>query len=78
MLDRDESALHALQLSLDGAALLDQRELVVADIRDLARLQEVFAEHRPEVVFHAAALKHLPLLQMHPGEAVKSTTSSAP
>nr|BFE74917.1 hypothetical protein GCM10020092_082180 [Actinoplanes digitatis] len=72
MLDRDESGLHAVQLSLDGRALLDDRNLVVADIRDQQRLDEVFAEHRPQVVFHAAALKHLPLLEMHPSEALKT------
>ncbi|MEV4348659.1 nucleoside-diphosphate sugar epimerase/dehydratase [Actinoplanes sp. NPDC049596] len=72
MLDRDESGLHAVQLSLDGRGLLDDRNLVVADIRDQPRLDEVFAEHRPQVVFHAAALKHLPLLEMHPAEALKT------
>jgi FlaA1/EpsC-like NDP-sugar epimerase len=72
MLDRDESALHAVQLSIEGHALLDSRDLVVADIRDEGRLRMVFEEHRPDVVFHAAALKHLPLLQMHPSEAVKT------
>ncbi|SNY56495.1 polysaccharide biosynthesis protein [Paractinoplanes atraurantiacus] len=72
MLDRDESGLHAVQLSLDGRGLLDDRNLVVADIRDSERLDEVFAEHRPHVVFHAAALKHLPLLEMHPSEALKT------
>lgn len=72
MVDRDESALHAVQLSIEGRALLDSRNLVVADIRDERRMAEVFAEHRPDVVFHAAALKHLPLLEMHPGEAVKT------
>ena len=72
MLDRDESALHDLQLSIEGRALLDTRNLVVADIRDRARLEEVFDEHRPEVVFHAAALKHLPLLELHPEEGVKT------
>jgi FlaA1/EpsC-like NDP-sugar epimerase len=72
MLDRDESALHALQLRLDGRALLDRRELVVADLRDADRMLQVFDEHRPQVVFHAAALKHLPLLQLHPTEAVKT------
>ncbi len=72
MLERDESALHAVQLSIEGRAMLDDRNLVVADIRDAERLAEVFDEHRPEVVFHAAALKHLPLLEMHPREAVKS------
>jgi len=72
MLDRDESGLHAVQLSLDGRGMLNDRNLVVADIRDQQRLDEVFAEHRPQVVFHAAALKHLPLLEMHPSEALKT------
>lgn len=72
MLDRDESALHAIQLRIEGRALLDDRNLVVCDIRDPERLDEVFVEHRPEVVFHAAALKHLPLLELHPSEAVKT------
>jgi FlaA1/EpsC-like NDP-sugar epimerase len=72
MLERDESALHAVQLSIEGRALLDTRNLVVCDIRDAERLTEVFVEHRPEVVFHAAALKHLPLLEMHPSEAFKT------
>lgn len=72
MVDRDESALHALQLGLEGRAMLDSRNLVVCDIRDAPRVQQVFDEHRPEVVFHAAALKHLPLLEMYPSEALKS------
>jgi FlaA1/EpsC-like NDP-sugar epimerase len=72
MLDRDESALHAVQLSIEGRALLDRPNLVVADIRDRGRLREVFATWSPEVVFHAAALKHLPLLELHPDEAVKT------
>ncbi len=72
MLDRDESGLHKVQLELEGRALLSSPNLVVADIRDRPRMERVFAEHRPEVVFHAAALKHLPLLQMHPEEAIKT------
>jgi FlaA1/EpsC-like NDP-sugar epimerase len=72
MLDRDESGLHQVQLAIEGQALLDVREMVVCDIRDRVALQAVFDEHRPEVVFHAAALKHLPLLEMWPGEAVKT------
>ena len=72
MFDRDESALHALQLSIEGRALLEDPNLVVGDIRDIERLAEVFDEHRPQVVFHAAALKHLPLLEMHPNEGMKT------
>ncbi len=72
MLDRDESALHAVQLSLEGRAMLDSPDLLLADLRDVEKVKELFEEHRPEVVFHAAALKHLTLLQRHPAEAVKS------
>ncbi|WP_380165928.1 polysaccharide biosynthesis protein [Jannaschia sp. R86511] len=72
MLERDESALHAVQLSIEGHALLDSADLVLADIRDRRRLTDVFAEQRPDVVFHAAALKHLPLVEANPGEALQS------
>ena len=75
MLDRDESALHAVQLSIHGRALLDTPNLVVADIRDRERVYELFTEWRPEIVFHAAALKHLPLLEMYPEEAIKTNIS---
>ncbi|RKN45480.1 nucleoside-diphosphate sugar epimerase/dehydratase [Micromonospora endolithica] len=72
MLDRDESALHALQLSLNGRALLDGPDLILADLRDDEGLRRIIRERRPDVIFHAAALKHLPLLQRHPGEAIKT------
>ena len=72
MLDRDESALHSVQLSIEGRALLDTPDIALADIRDRASLEQLFARRRPEVVFHAAALKHLPVLERHPSEAVKT------
>ncbi len=72
MLDRDESGLHSTQLSIEGRAMLDNPNLVLADIRDPARIDEVFETYRPDVVFHAAALKHLPLLEMHPSEGWKT------
>jgi FlaA1/EpsC-like NDP-sugar epimerase len=72
MLDRDESALHAVQLALYGRALLDSDQAALADIRDPHRVWQVFDQFRPEIVFHAAALKHLPLLERFPAEALKS------
>ncbi|WP_081809110.1 nucleoside-diphosphate sugar epimerase/dehydratase [Mycobacterium sp. URHB0044] len=69
MLDRDESALHAAQLSIHGRAMLDNDETVLADIRDLRAMRRIFDVCRPEVVIHAAALKHLPLLEKYPLEA---------
>ncbi|HEY0806473.1 MAG TPA: nucleoside-diphosphate sugar epimerase/dehydratase [Pseudonocardiaceae bacterium] len=72
MLDHDESNMHTLQLELNGRALLDSAEIIIADIRDETRIQQVFRSVRPDVVFHAAAHKHLPLLEQHPGEGVKT------
>jgi FlaA1/EpsC-like NDP-sugar epimerase len=72
MLDRDESALHQVQLSIYGRALLDTPDMILADIRDAETLRALFVERRPQVVFHAAALKHLPLLEQYPLEAYKS------
>ena len=72
MLDRDESALHAVQLSIEGRALLDTPDLVLLDMRDRRSLERLIQYRQPDVIFHAAALKHLTLLEQHPGEAVKS------
>ncbi len=72
MLDRDESALHAVQLSITGRAMLDTEDLVLGNIRDIEHIQRIFEERRPQVVFHAAALKHLTLLERFPGEAIKT------
>lgn len=72
MLDRDESALHALALSMDGRADLESPDMVLADVRDRQRLLEVFTELKPDVVFHAAALKHVNILERQPGEAFKT------
>jgi dTDP-glucose 4,6-dehydratase len=69
MLDRDETGLQETELAVMGHGLLDGREVVLADIRDGEALDRIFADRRPQVVFHAAALKHLPLLQQYPEEA---------
>ena len=49
-----------------------QRQAILADVRDAARLDRVFAEERPELVFHAAALKHVPMVEMHPDEGAST------
>ena len=72
MLDRDETALQEVQISIAGHGLLDTNDVVLADIRDGEALTQLFAERKPEVVFHAAALKHLPMLEQYPDEAWKT------
>jgi FlaA1/EpsC-like NDP-sugar epimerase len=72
LLDRDENGLHGTQLSIYGRALLDDENTILASIRDPQRMLDVFEEFRPDIVFHAAALKHLPLLEKFPAEAAKT------
>jgi dTDP-glucose 4,6-dehydratase len=72
MLDRDETGLQTTQLGIDGHGLLDTPDVVLADIRDPEALKQIFHDRRPEVVFHAAALKHLPMLEQYPDEGWKT------
>ena len=72
LLDRDESGLQATQLSLTGQGLLQGDEVILANIRDENTLRTVFQLTRPDIVFHAAALKHLSLLESYPLEAWKT------
>jgi FlaA1/EpsC-like NDP-sugar epimerase len=67
LVDHDETHLH------DAAAGLDSPTVqVLADIRDRSVMFDVFGRYRPDVVFHAAAHKHVPLLEDHPCEAVNT------
>lgn len=72
LLDRDESALHETQLSIDNSGLLTSPDLILCDIRDAKRISQVLREYRPDIVFHAAALKHLTFLERFPTEAWKT------
>jgi FlaA1/EpsC-like NDP-sugar epimerase len=72
MLDRDESALHDVQLSIYGHAMLDTPDVILCDIRDFDGLRTILSERRPTIIFHAAALKHLPMLEQYPAEAYKT------
>ena len=71
-LDHDESLLHSLQLELLGHGLLDDASTVLADVRDRAGMARLIGSIKPDVIYHAAAHKHLPMLERFPGEAVKT------
>ena len=83
LLDHDETHLHDVVMSLnemrasqrevapdDPATDAARVDTVLADIRDRERVFGVFMRHRPEIVFHAAAHKHVPVLEVHPEEAL--------
>jgi O-antigen biosynthesis protein WbqV len=71
VVEHSEVALHTLleALRAKSAAQLDGR---IADVRDRERIMRVFADFRPDIVFHAAALKHVPLLERDWGEGIKT------
>ena len=74
LLDHDESHMHAIQLELYGNGQLDHERTILADIRDSARLTKLFAQVKPDLVFHAAAHKHLSILERYPSEAIRTNT----
>ncbi|MDQ2080300.1 SDR family NAD(P)-dependent oxidoreductase [Xanthobacteraceae bacterium Astr-EGSB] len=72
VLENSEPALHAVTELLKGKQVHVQIEGHIADIRDRTRLTRVIADFKPHFVFHAAALKHVPILERDWGEAVKT------
>ena len=72
LLDRDESGLLDLDISLESQKLNIKKHLVLADIRDVECISKILTDIKPEIVFHAAALKHLNMLEMYPEEGYKT------
>ncbi|HME27562.1 MAG TPA: nucleoside-diphosphate sugar epimerase/dehydratase [Acetobacteraceae bacterium] len=70
LLDNGEYALWLIDLELAERHPHISRESLLADIRDEARVRDVFEQWRPELVFHAAALKHVPMVEANPLEGL--------
>ncbi len=70
LLDNGEYALWQIDLELSETAPLVPRQALLADIRDETRIRAVFETARPELVFHAAALKHIPMVEANPLEGL--------
>jgi FlaA1/EpsC-like NDP-sugar epimerase len=72
VLDQAESPLYFTNLELRAAHPELEIIPIIADVTDAARMESVFARHRPDFVFHAAAYKHVPLMEDNPVEAVRN------
>ncbi|HED04905.1 MAG TPA: polysaccharide biosynthesis protein [Candidatus Fraserbacteria bacterium] len=74
LLDQDETALFLLGNELSRVFPSDQTAImpVLADVRDAAKISQVFSAERPEIIFHAAAYKHVPVMEAQPEEAIKT------
>jgi len=73
LFDSDETELYSLELRLrrDFPSLKNRLFFMAGDVRDEERVNEVFRECSPQVVFHSAAYKHVPMMEFNPKEAVK-------
>ena len=72
LVERGENALFLLEQEFCRYEPRPPFEPLIADITDAARMDQIMAAHRPEVVFHAAAHKHVPMMEWNPAEAIKN------
>ncbi len=70
ILDQAESALYELELEINEKYGWNKIETVVGDIRQVSRMKRLFSHFRPDIVFHAAAYKHVPVMENNPSEAI--------
>lgn len=70
VLDQAESALYDIQQELRDSACFNNFTFIVGDVRDRDFMEVVFQQYRPQLIFHAAAYKHVPLMEANPYEAV--------
>lgn len=72
LLDQSESGLYDLNQELTEKGYKDCIEIVIGDIRIEERMNNLFRTFKPQLVFHAAAYKHVPLMEMNPSEAINT------
>src|SRR3954464_11840466 len=72
LLDNAENNLFEIRRELESERHFTRTVAVLADVKDATRIREIFSEYRPAVVFHAAAYKHVPLMEENPVEAVRN------
>lgn len=70
LLDQAESPLHELDLEFNDQLIKPDYEVVMADVRNIDRMRNVFKTFRPQIVFHAAAYKHVPMMENNPSESI--------
>ncbi len=74
LVDRSENGQFFLERELRRLTPTAQTDVCIADINDAVRMNQVFRQYRPDIVFHAAAYKHVPLMETNASEAVKNIT----
>ncbi len=70
ILDQAETPLHHIRLEVEGMKTKSIIHTVITDVRSRSALEKVFKQYRPEMVYHAAAYKHVPLMEENPSQAI--------
>lgn len=70
LFDQAESPLYELELELKAGGVAENCEFVIGDVRQRQRVQRLMEAFKPEIVFHAAAYKHVPLMEENPSESI--------
>ncbi len=70
LLDQSESPLHDVELEFGDKFKKEQFEVVIGDVRNVDRMRNVFKTFKPNIVFHAAAYKHVPMMENNPSESI--------
>jgi FlaA1/EpsC-like NDP-sugar epimerase len=70
LVDQAETPMHELQLELDRNFPGVSKVMCIADVANYARMNDIFSNYRPQIVYHAAAYKHVPMMEANPVEAV--------
>ncbi len=72
MLDQDETGIFNISRELEDKFPRLKTSSIIADIQDEEKISQIFSKFHPKIIFHAAAYKHVPLMEVHPDEAVKN------
>ena len=75
LIDQAETPLHDIRLELQTKWMEIKAETIVADISNATRMEQVFWEYRPQYVFHAAAYKHVPMMEDNASEAIQNNVT---
>lgn len=70
LVDTAESPLYEMELELKNIFHLRSCEIIIADVRNKERMESIFKKYAPHIIYHAAAYKHVPLMEFHPLEAI--------
>ena len=76
MVERGENALYQIDREMRRIGPEAEMKALMVDVNDIGRMEEIFAAYRPDVVIHAAAYKHVPMVEMNPEEGWRNNTEA--